>query len=82
MAEISNIIYIKIKNSLNKSYIIINIVLFFTKAAPDIRGILDPEVKVRYQIYIPEVHYRYEEQYNTYKDETDKMQSKYASLFP
>lgn len=42
----------------------------------------DPEGKGRYQIYIPEVHYRYIEQYELYINESDKSQSQYKSLFP
>ena len=42
----------------------------------------DPEGKGRYQIYIPEVHYRYQKQYDLYKNESNKNQSEFATLFP
>lgn len=42
----------------------------------------DPEGKGRYQIYIPEVHYRYEEQKDKYIAEEDKSKSQYKTLFP
>ena len=42
----------------------------------------DPKGKNRYQIYIPEVHYRYEEQKDNYLKEDDKSKSQYKTLFP